>query len=294
MNNKLLSSHKGKEPESRVLYIVGTPIGNLNDLSSRAINILKNVSFVACEDTRQTKKIMNKFEISNNLISFNKHNSFKKIPKIIEDLNSGKSMALVSDAGMPGICDPGEELINNVKNIGLNVICIPGPCAVITALVSSGLPASKFIFEGFMPKKKSERKKILLEISKNEKTTIFFESPHRLKASLEELKEYCGGEKEIQVFRELTKQYEEHIGETINEVLIFFKGKEVKGEITIVVKGITKKNTDNEFDRKGFKRELNELINAGLSLSAASKYLAKKNNIPKNLIYNLYQNQTVK
>ncbi len=294
MNNKLLSSHKGKEPESRVLYIVGTPIGNLNDLSSRAINILKNVSFVACEDTRQTKKIMNKFEISNNLISFNKHNSFKKIPKIIEDLNSGKSMALVSDAGMPGICDPGEELINNVKNIGLNVICIPGPCALITALVSSGLPASKFIFEGFMPKKKSERKKILLEISKNEKTTIFFESPHRLKASLEELKEYCGGEKEIQVFRELTKQYEEHIGETINEVLIFFKGKEVKGEITIVVKGITKKNTDNEFDRKGFKRELNELINAGLSLSAASKYLAKKNNIPKNLIYNLYQNQTVK
>tara|TARA_A100001388_G_scaffold250571_1_gene211937 strand:- start:1358 stop:2242 length:885 start_codon:yes stop_codon:yes gene_type:complete len=294
MNNKLLSSHKGKEPESRVLYIVGTPIGNLNDLSSRAINILKNVSFVACEDTRQTKKIMNKFEISNNLISFNKHNSFKKIPKIIEDLNSGKSMALVSDAGMPGICDPGEELINNVKNIGLNVICIPGPCAVITALVSSGLPASKFIFEGFMPKKKSERKKILLEISKNEKTTIFFESPHRLKASLEELKEYCGGEKEIQVFRELTKQYEEHIGETINEVLIFFKGKEVKGEITIVVKGINKKNTDNEFDRKGFKRELNELINAGLSLSAASKYLAKKNNLPKNLIYNLYQNQTIK
>ena len=288
MNNKLLSSHKGKEPESRVLYIVGTPIGNLNDLSSRAINILKNVSFVACEDTRQTKKIMNKFEISNNLISFNKHNSFKKIPKIIEDLNSGKSMALVSDAGMPGICDPGEELINNVKNIGLNVICIPGPCAVITALVSSGLPASKFIFEGFMPKKKSERKKILLEISKNEKTTIFFESPHRLKASLEELKEYCGGEKEIQVFRELTKQYEEHIGETINEVLIFFKGKEVKGEITIVVKGINKKNTDNEFDRKGFKRELNELINAGLSLSAASKYLAKKNNLPKGAIYNLY------
>ena len=294
MNNKSLSSHKSKEPESSVLYIVGTPIGNLNDLSPRAVNILKNVSFIACEDTRQTKKIMNKFEIYNNLISFNKHNSFKKIPKIIEDLNSGKSMALVSDAGMPGICDPGEELINNVKNIGLNVICIPGPCAVITALVSSGLPASKFIFEGFMPKKKSERKKILLEISKNEKTTIFFESPHRLKASLEELKEYCGGEKEIQVFRELTKQYEEHIGETINEVLIFFKGKEVKGEITIVVKGINKKNTDNEFDRKGFKRELNELINAGLSLSAASKYLAKKNNLPKNLIYNLYQNQTIK
>ena len=294
MNNNSLLSHRKEEPENGILYIVGTPIGNLNDISQRALNILQNVSLVACEDTRQTKKIMNKFNISNKLISFNKHNSSSKIPKIVKDLKEGKSIAVVSDAGMPGICDPGEELINNVKNIGLNVICIPGPCALITALVSSGLPASKFIFEGFMPKKKSERKKILLEISKNEKTTIFFESPHRLKASLEELKEYCGGEKEIQVFRELTKQYEEHIGETINEVLIFFKGKEVKGEITIVVKGITKKNTDNEFDRKGFKRELNELINAGLSLSAASKYLAKKNNIPKNLIYNLYQNQTVK
>ena len=291
MKNKLLSSHKSKEPESSVLYIVGTPIGNLNDLSSRAINILKNVSFVACEDTRQTKKIMNKFEISNNLISFNKHNSFKKIPKIIKDLNSGKSMALVSDAGMPGICDPGEELVKNVKNIGLNVICVPGPCAAIVALVSSGLPASRFMFEGFLPKKQSERKKILLEISKNEMTTIFFESPHRLKASLEELKEYCGGEKEIQVFRELTKQYEEHIGETINEALIFFKEKEVIGEITIVVKGINKIKKNDEFDRRGFEKEINELVNAGLSLSAATKYLARKNNLSKNLIYNLYQNK---
>ena len=289
MNNKLLSSHKSKEPESSVLYIVGTPIGNLNDLSPRAVNILKNVSFIACEDTRQTKKIMNKFEIYNNLISFNKHNSFKKIPKIITDLNSGKSIALVSDAGMPGICDPGEDLVKNVKNIGLNVICIPGPCAPIIALVSSGLSGSRFIFEGFLPKKQSERKKILYQISKNEQTSIFFESPHRLKASLEELKEYCGGTKEIQVFRELTKKYEEHIGETINEVLKFFKEKEVIGEITIVVKGVNKNKKNAEFDRRELKKELDELINAGLSLSAASKYLARKNNISKNLIYNLNQ-----
>ena len=288
MNSKVLSSHKSQEPESSVLYIVGTPIGNLNDLSFRAINILKNVSFIACEDTRKTKKIMNKFEIPNNLISFNKHNSFKKISNIINELNSGKSVALVSDAGMPGVCDPGEDLVKNVKDNGLNVICIPGPCAALTALVSSGLPSSKFIFEGFPSKKKSERKKLFLEISKNDKTTIFFESPKRLRASLEELKEYCGGEREIQVFRELTKKFEEHIGNNIDEVIAYFGDKTILGEITIVIKGVNKNKTNNSFDENGLKKELEELINAGLSLKAASKYLAKKNNLTKNFIYNLY------
>lgn len=177
MNIKASSSHKTNEPESGFLYIVGTPIGNLNDLSARAINILKNVSLVACEDTRQTKKIMSKFQFSNNLISFNKHNSHNKTPRLINDLKSGKSIALVSDAGMPSICDPGEELIKKAKSLGLNIICIPGPCAALTALVSSGFPSSKFVFEGFLPKKKVDREKILFEISKNDKTTILFESP---------------------------------------------------------------------------------------------------------------------
>ena len=275
MNIKLLSSHKNQEPESSVLYIVGTPIGNLNDLSLRAIQILKNVSLVACEDTRQTKKIMSKFKISNNLISFNRENSYRKISKIINLLNSGKSIALVSDAGMPGICDPGEDLINNAKNKGFKVICIPGACAVITALVSSGLPASRFIFEGFLPRKNSDRKEILLEISKNDKTTIFFESPKRLTNSLEELREYCGGKREIQIFRELTKKFEEHVGKNIDEILAFFEGKELKGEITVVVKGINKYKKE-DFDKKELKKELNELTEAGLSLPAASKYLAKK------------------
>ena len=287
MDIKLSSSHKNQEPESSVLYIVGTPIGNLYDLSQRAIQILKNVSLIACEDTRQTKKIMSRFQIKNNLISFNKQNSFKKIPKIINLLNSGQSIALVSDAGMPGICDPGEDLINNAKNEGFRIICIPGPCAVITALVSSGFPASRFIFEGFLPKNNSDRKKILLEISKNDKTTIFFESPKRLKNSLEELKEYCGGEKEIQIFRELTKKFEEHIGKNIDEILAFFEGKELKGEITVVIKGIKKYERKERFDKKELKKELNELIEAGLSLPAASRYLAKKNNLTKNFIYNL-------
>ena len=150
----LSSSHKNIEPESGVLYIVGTPIGNLNDLSYRALNILKNVSLIACEDTRQTKKIMSKFNFKNNVMSFNIHNSLSKIPSIISYLNSNHSVALVSDAGMPSICDPGENLVNAAKSIGLKVICIPGPCAAITALVSSGFPSSKFSFEGFLPKKK--------------------------------------------------------------------------------------------------------------------------------------------
>ena len=288
MNIKLSSSHKKPEPESGVLYIVGTPIGNLNDLSYRVINILKNVSLIACEDTRQTKKIMSKFEFTNNLISFNKHNSMSKIPRIINELKADKSIALVSDAGMPSICDPGENLTKSAKSSGISIICIPGPCAALTALVSSGLPSSKFTFEGFLPKKNTEREKILLEISKNEKTTIIFESPHRLIKLLHELKTYCGGEREIQVSRELTKQFEEHIGNNINEVIDFFNGIEVKGEITIVMKGINKSNQNPKFDSFELKRELHALTTAGLSLSSASKYLAKKNNLPKSSIYDLY------
>jgi len=287
MNNKSLSSHKKHEPESGFLYIVGTPIGNLNDLSNRAINILTNVSLIACEDTRQTKKILNKFNFKNNVISFNQHNSFQKIPKLINELKEGKSLALVSDAGMPSICDPGEDLIKEARNNELNIVCIPGPCAAITALVSSGFPSSKFIFEGFLPKKKTEREKILLEISNNEKTTILFESPHRLKKLLNELKDICGDEREIQIFRELTKKFEEQIGNNIYEVLEFLEGKDILGEITIVIKGFSK-NKYQDFDKSFFKRELHDLIDAGLTLSAASKYLAKKNNLKKSTIYNLY------
>ena len=286
MKNKNLLSHRSQEPESGVLYIVGTPIGNLNDISQRAINILKNVSFIACEDTRQTKKIMNKFLFTNNLISLNKHNSLNKIPKIIRGLSEGKSIAIVSDAGMPSICDPGENLVRLVKEEGFNTICIPGPCAAITALVSSGMPSSSFIFEGFLPKKKIDREKALLEISKNEKTTILFESPHRFKKLLKELFSFCGGEREIEIGRELTKKFEEHIKTDINGAIKIFKERDVIGEITIVIGGVKKKES-LEFDKESLKQELKELIEAGLSLSAASKYLSKKKGLKKSLIYNL-------
>jgi len=286
MNNKSLLSHRKEEPEKGVLYIVGTPIGNLNDISQRALNILKNVDLVACEDTRQTKKIMNKFNISNKLISFNKHNSLIKIPKIIKDLKEGKSIAIVSDAGMPGICDPGEDIARSVKYEGIDIICIPGACAALTALVSSGLPSSSFIFEGFLPKKQIDREKILFEISTNEKTTIVYESPHRLKKLLKELLDFCGGDREIVVSRELTKKFEEHIGNNINDAINFFKEKEVIGEITLVIKGICKEK-NQEINKLDLKRDLKELTNAGLSLSGASKYLAKKYGIKKSIIYNL-------
>jgi len=280
-------SHKNQEPENKVLYVVGTPIGNLDDISFRALNILENVSLIACEDTRQTKKIMNKFEIKNTLISFNQHNSLNKIPKIIDALKKGKSVALVSDAGLPTICDPGEDLIKETKVNGFKTICIPGPCAALTALASSGLPSSKFTFFGFLPKKKSDREEILEEISKCEKTSILYESPRRLKKLLIELKRYCEPDREIQIFRELTKRFEESVGTNLDMIIDFFEDKEVIGEITIVIGGIRFENS-LKFDKTELKKELNNLKKAGLSLSAASKYLAKKNNIPKNLIYNLY------
>ena len=292
MNNKFLLSHKSQEPENSVLYIVGTPIGNLSDISFRALNIFKNVSLIVCEDTRQTSKIMSKFEFKNTLISFNMHNSKKKIPKMIDDLNLGKSIALVSDAGMPSICDPGEDLIREARSQGISVICIPGPCAATTALVSSGLPSSKFIFEGFLPKNDSDREKILLEIAKNNKTTILFESPRRLKKLLFELKEICGEEREIIISRELTKKFEENIGNTIEEVISYFRTKEVIGEITVLIKGINKVQQNNDFNSVELKKDLRELINAGLNLSAASKYLAKKNNLKKSIVYDLYKNHT--
>ena len=288
MNIKDPSSHKSKEPESSVLYIVGTPIGNLNDLSQRALNILKNVSFIACEDTRQTIKIMKKYEFTNKLISFNTHNSQSKTPRIINYLISGKSAAIVSDAGMPSICDPGEEIVRDAKSKGINIICIPGPCAALTALVTSGMPSSKFTFEGFLPNKKSEREKTLFEISKSIKTTILFESPHRLKKLLNEFKIFFGGEKEIQVFRELTKKFEEHIGNNVNEVIEYFSDKKILGEITIVIKGENRNKENLEFDKLEIKKELLNLIEAGLSLSQASKYLAKKNNLAKSIIYKMY------
>ena len=287
MNTNSPLSHRSQEPENGVLYLVATPIGNLSDISARAINILKNVNLIACEDTRQTIKIINSLQISNKLISFNKHNSVKKIPIILNHLKSGDSVALVSDAGMPSICDPGEDLVKEIRLLGVEVICIPGPCAALTALVSSGMSSSKFIFEGFLPKKKSEREKVLHEISQNEKTTILFESPHRFKKLLLDLKLFCGGERIIHISRELTKKFEENINTDIDNAIKIFETKKVIGEFTIIIKGKDKANNIN-IDKLRLKNDLHELVKAGLSVSSAAKYIAKKENLTKNTIYKLY------
>ena len=288
MNTKSTLSHRGKEPEKGILYLVGTPIGNLSDISPRALNILKNVSLIASEDTRQTKKIMTKNGFSNKLMSFNKINSVKKIQSILKSLKNGYAIAVVSDAGMPGICDPGENLVKESRLNDIDVICIPGPCAALTALTTSGFESSKFTFEGFLPKKKLEREKLLFEISNNKKTTIIYESPHRLMKTLNELKNYCGGDKEIQISRELTKKYEENVGKNIDEVIEYFNKKEILGELTIVIKGSEEKEI-KKLNESYLKKELQELIDLGLSLSSASKYLAKKENISKKAIYNLHK-----
>ena len=282
-------SHRKVEPEDGFLYIVGTPIGNLQDISFRAINILKNVSLIACEDTRVTQKLLNKYEISNKTISFFNHNAKDRIPKLLEELKQEKSIALVSDAGLPSINDPGEYLISEAKNCGIQVICIPGPCAALTALVSSGFASSSFIFEGFLPRSKKERMKIIEEIKSRNRTTIIYESPYRVINLLKELKDFCGGNRKIILFREMTKLFEEHIGNDIDSVIDHFENLEPKGEFTLVVKGIekiSKKTGSTEF----LEKEVNDLLDAGLSLSAASTYLAKKTNYKKNFIYNLYKN----
>ena len=286
MNINSPLSHRNIEPESGVLYVVGTPIGNLSDISFRCLKILKNVDLIACEDTRHTKKLLTNYKFNNNLISFHKNNCTMKIPKLITELESGKSIALVSDAGLPGISDPGEDLINEIRLKGLEVICVPGPCAALTALVASGLPSSKFVFEGFLPIKKIEREKILNEISIREKTTIIYESPHRLQRLLEELEIFCGSDRQIHITKELTKRYETHLRMRIGSSVEYFKDKKIIGEFTIVIQGLNKQKF-NTPDHITLKKDLVNLIKAGLSLSSAAKYLSKKENLSKNLIYNL-------
>ena len=281
MSIKSPLSHKNQEPEKGVLYVVGTPIGNLSDISLRAIEILKKVSLIFCEDTRQTSKLLQKYQFKNHLISFNKNNYFKKIPIIIDDLKNKKSIALVSDAGMPSICDPGEELIKEIRKIGLKAICIPGPSAALTAIVSSGFPSSKFIFEGFLPKKKKEREEILSEISQNNKTTILFESPHRIIKLLYDLKKYCGGAREIFISRELTKKFEENIGSSINEIIDVFENRNLKLHRQISVQ----KNTYKSLNRV-YVQTLSDMLDMKINYVDEMLELKKTHH---NMIFNLSQ-----
>ena len=276
-----------QEPEAGVLYVVGTPIGNLGDLSPRASLLLSNVANIACEDTRHSGRLLKSISSKAKLISFHKHNSKSKITQLIEILESGDTLALISDAGLPGISDPGEDLVSAVKSIGKSIICVPGPCAALTALVTSGLPSNRFSFEGFLPAKGKKRKELIKKISKDNKTTIIYESPHKLKVLLEELQTECGKDRPLQVSRELTKIYEQHIGNNIGEVLEYFSCNKVIGEFTLVLGGTKNESIKENYSDSELIKKLRELKESGISSSDATKILSKELKISRKILYSL-------
>ena len=274
--------------DSGILYICGTPIGNLEDITLRSLKVLKEVNLIAAEDTRHTLKLLNHYQINTKVTSYYEYNKFKKAPYLVEILKNGQDIALVSDAGMPGISDPGYVLINLALKNNIELIPIPGVSALITALVVSGLPIDKFVFEGFLPRKIKERKKYFKSIENEERTIIFYETPHRLKKALKDMFEILGDRK-IVIARELTKKYEEIIRGNLIQVLDEINTKEIKGEITLIVQGGSKNKGNDTIDflmkECIIEEYLKKLKNQGYSNKEIIKITQEKLNIPKNLIY---------
>ena len=278
----------GKNETEGILYICGTPIGNLEDITLRALKILKKVKLIAAEDTRHTKKLLNHYQINTKVSSYYEYNKFKKAPYLVEILKNGQDIALVSDAGMPGISDPGYVLVNLALKNNIKIIPVPGVSALLAALVVSGLPTDKFVFEGFLPRKIKERKRYFRSIENEERTVIFYETPHRLKRALKDMLEIWGN-REIVIARELTKKYEEIIRGKLSQVLTEISTMEIKGEITLVVQGGTKKKGNDTIDflikECIIEEYLNKLKNQGYSNKDIIKIAQEKLNIPKNMIY---------
>ncbi len=218
------------------LFIVPTPIGNLEDITLRALNVLKEVDFILAEDTRKSGILLKHFNIDKKMYAHHMHNEHKTISLISDKLKEGKNVAIITDAGTPGISDPGFLLIRECINEGIAVECLPGATAFVPALVNSGLPSDRFCFEGFLPQKKGRQTRIKALIEEK-RTMVFYESPHRLVKALEQFQEYFGGDRKASVSRELTKMYEENKRGTISELITYFTSKPVKGEIVIVVEG---------------------------------------------------------
>ena len=225
-----------------VIYIVSTPIGNLEDITLRALKTLRDVDLIAAEDTRRTRKLLSRFDIHTPLVSYFEHNELKRLDEFLSHVKRGKDIALVSDAGTPGISDPGYRLIQEAIEREIPVIPIPGPSAAIAALSIAGLPTDSFAFVGFLPKKGGKRRKLLDKLADSMWTSILYESPHRLMKTLEDLLVACG-DRQIAVTRELTKAFEEVIRGTISEVIDILKGKRIKGEITLVLGGKERKRS---------------------------------------------------
>lgn len=220
-----------------VLYIVATPIGNLSDFSARAVETLKSVDYIACEDTRTSGRLFQHFGVDKPTFSFHQHNEHKKVEHVLNLLESNQDVALVSDAGMPGISDPGFLAIRAAKKAGHQVVVIPGPDAATTALVASGLPSDRYIFEGFLPHKKGRQKR-LQQLAEEDRTIVLYESPNRLIKLLSELENYFGGERLMAVARELTKAFEEVVRDTVSEVKTEFESRDsIKGEIVVIIAG---------------------------------------------------------
>ncbi|HAJ32146.1 MAG TPA: 16S rRNA (cytidine(1402)-2'-O)-methyltransferase [Candidatus Atribacteria bacterium] len=277
-----------KNKTEGILYVCGTPIGNLEDITLRALKILKEVNLITAEDTRHTKKLINHYQINTKITSYYEYNKFKKAPYLVEMLKNGQDIALVSDAGMPGISDPGYVLINLALKNNIKIIPIPGVSALITALVVSGLPTDKFVFEGFLPRKIKERKRYFKSIESEERTIIFYETPHRLKRALKDMLDVWGDRK-IVIARELTKMYEEIIRGKLSQVLTKISTKEIKGEITLIVQGGIKKKENDTInflkDQCIMQKYLKKLKKQGYSNKDIIRITQEKLNIPKNLIY---------
>ena len=273
------------------LYLVGTPIGNLSDISERAIKVLSEVDFIAAEDTRNSMKLCAALGIKKELVSYFEHNKRASGEKIVARLLSGASWALVTDAGMPAVSDPGEDIVRLCADAGITVSVVPGPCAAVSALALSALPTARFCFEGFLPARENERKKRLEALIREERTMIFYEAPHKLRATLSDMRDAFGKERCVSLCRELTKLNEEVIRTTLDEAVASYQDKEPRGEFVIVLEGADKESLaqseENPLLSLSPTEHVDHYIRSGLSKMDAIKAAAKDRGMPKSEMYKL-------
>ncbi len=271
-----------REDKIGILYVVATPIGNLEDITLRAIKVLQQVDLIAAEDTRHTLKLLNHLEISKPLISYHRHNEEIKTEVLIEKLKEGQSIALVSDAGTPGICDPGEVVIKKCIEEGITVIPIPGACAMINALIASGVDTKEFTFLGFLPLHKKLRKEKLEEIQKSQKTVILYEAPHKLQTTLKDLSVFLE-DRQIVLARELTKIHEEFIRGTVKEIME--RAESLKGEIVLMIEGNHEIEIEKSFENLSLEEHYKLYEQQGISKKEIIKKIAKDRGLSKNDVY---------
>ncbi len=268
------------------LYVVGTPIGNLEDITLRALRLLKECSLVACEDTRQTRKLLDHYAIAARTLSYHEHNEMTRAAELVLELEQGASVALVSDAGMPGISDPGYRLVALAVRHHIPVVPVPGPSALVAALAAGGLPTDSFHFGGFLPARPGARRKALEEIRNAEHTEVFYESPQRLRESLEDISEVLGPERPVVVARELTKLHEEFLRGGAQQVLAQLGEREVRGEVTLL---IGKTEGEAAVRLEGLPARMRQLLKDGMGEKAAMKSLAKETGLSKSEVYRRLQ-----